>query len=172
MSEMSIPKLVPLSNPLLHRKAQAVNVSEIKDQRFQLLLDNLVIAMRYYKGVGIAAPQIGITKQIFVCEVNKNIRYPDAPDIPLQIYLNPHLTHVTSEVVILQEGCLSVRHLRADVPRAQKVRLSALNRYGEIVGVDVEGFQARIFQHECDHLNGRLFLERVRDFSTVVKIRA
>lgn len=165
-------KLVSLSSLFLHRKAHAVNPSEIKDRDFQQSLDNLVIAMRSYKGVGLAAPQVGINKQIFVCEVNKNIRYPTAPDIPLQIYLNPKLAVLTPDEVIMQEGCLSVRHLRADVPRAQKVRLSALNRFGEMTEIVAEGFLARIFQHECDHLDGHLFLERVRDFSTVVRWRA
>lgn len=133
------------------------------------MLDMLVKAMRYYKGVGIAAPQVGINKKIFVCEVANNPRYPSAPEIPLQLFLNPRIIWISPEETILQEGCLSVRNLRGDVPRSAKIRLSALDRFGKPVEIAAESFLARIFQHECDHLSGHLFLERVRDHSTVVR---
>ena len=168
---MAILKLVPLANPILHRKASEVDPSEIRDTEFQQFLDTLVAAMRHYNGVGIAAPQVGIDKQVFACEVNNNTRYPEAPSIPLQILINPKIIFYAQEEIILQEGCLSIKNLRGDVPRAGKVRLSALDRSANPVDILAEGFLARIFQHECDHLSGHLFLERVRDHSTMVKVK-
>ena len=164
-------KLVRLADPILHRKAPDVEPEEIQDKTFQHFLDAMVMAMRHYNGVGIAAPQIGIGKQIFACEVRNNVRYQSAPNIPLQIYINPQIIERSGEDVVLQEGCLSVADLRGDVPRAAKIRLSALDRSGNPVDIVAEGFLARIFQHECDHLAGHLFLERVRDRSSIVKIK-
>ena len=164
-----IPKLVRLDHPILHRRASLVEPNAIQEAWHQKELDILVLAMRHYHGVGLAAPQVGINRQIFVCEVNQNPRYPDAPNIPLQIYINPEITYRSLEEIIMQEGCLSIKGLRGDVPRSAKVTLSGFDRYGSSVKVDAEGFLARIFQHECDHLIGHIFLERIRDFSTVVR---
>ncbi len=168
---MDALKLVRLADPILHRKASDVEPGEIPDKMFQKFLDAMVMAMRRYNGVGMAAPQIGIGKRIFACEVRNNLRYPSAPNIPLQIYINPQIIWRSEEDIVLQEGCLSVTDLRGDVPRAAKVRLSALDRSGNPVEIMAEGFLARIFQHECDHLVGHLFLERVRERSSIVKVK-
>lgn len=168
---MDIPKLVRLDDPILHRRSKPVDVSVIRQSWFQTELEMLISAMRHYRGVGLAAPQVGINRQIFVCGVNKNPRYPEAEDIPLQVYINPEIKDPSGEETILQEGCLSVPTLRADVPRSLKLTLFALDRDGQAVRVRAEGFLARIFQHECDHLAGHLFLERVRDLSTVTRSR-
>ena len=168
---MEFPKLARLNDPILHRRAQAVAPDAFGQLWFQHELDVLVEAMRYFRGVGIAAPQIGIARQMFACEVDHNTRYPDAPPVPLAIYVNPVLERDAETENVLQEGCLSVPALRADVPRATRIVLKAFDRYGQPVTVKAEGFLARIFQHEWDHLNGHIFLERVRDFGSVVRVR-
>jgi len=166
---MDTLKLVHLNDPILHRKAKLVPPEIIKETWFQQELEALVEAMRTFHGVGIAATQVGIDRQVFICEVKHNERYPDQPDIPLQIYINPVIKKRSKEEDLLQEGCLSLPETWGEVPRACEVTLVALDREGKSVKVKAEGFLARIFQHECDHLEGHIFLERVRDMGSVIR---
>jgi len=166
---MDVPKLVRLNEPILHKRASPVDPKDIGQPWFQNELDILVRAMRSYQGVGIAASQIGVDKKIFALEIKENARYPDALPIPLQIYINPVIKKYSSEQLVFQEGCLSVPSLRGDVPRSAEITLAAMDREGNEVTVKADGFLARIIQHECDHLNGLIFLQRVEDHGTVVR---
>jgi peptide deformylase len=127
----------------------------------------MIETMYDYDGAGLAAPQVHVSKQIVVMEVSKNPRYPNAPAIPLTVYINPEITPLTEEMDEDWEGCLSVPGLRGRVPRYTKIRLRAYDRDGQRVDFVAEGFHARVIQHECDHLWGKLYIDRVRDTTSL-----
>lgn len=162
-----ILKLVQLGNPVLRRKSEPVPRHEIPSKEFQKFLDDLIDTMHAAEGVGIAAVQVGVPKSVFVVEVKNNSRYPKAPAIPLQIFINPEVEILKSGEEKDWEGCLSVPGLRGEVPRAQAVRLSASNRSGEKVELEARDFFARVIQHEWDHLEGRVYLDRMRGLETL-----
>jgi peptide deformylase len=116
-------------------------------------------------GAGLAAPQLGINKQIVVFGFEKNRRYPDAESIEETILINPTLTIIDHLEEEDWEGCLSVPGIRAKIPRYKKIRYQGFDRSGKLINRTVEGFHARVVQHECDHLTGKLFPMRVKDFS-------
>ena len=130
----------------------------------------MIETMREYNGAGLAAPQVHVLKQICVIEVHGNPRYPDAPAIPLTVLINPVVTPLTEETEDGWEGCLSVPDMRGIVPRATSVRLEALDREGHPIDVVAKEFFARVIQHETDHLHGRVYLDRMRDFSTLTHL--
>jgi peptide deformylase len=127
----------------------------------------MIETMYDYDGAGLAAPQVHVSKQIVVMEVSQNPRYPNAPAIPLTVYINPEITPLTEEMDEDWEGCLSVPGLRGRVPRYTKIRLRAYDRDGQRVDFVAEGFHARVIQHECDHLWGKLYIDRVRDTTSL-----
>jgi peptide deformylase len=110
---------------------------------------------------------VHVSKQIVVMEVSQNPRYPNAPAIPLTVYINPEITPLTEEMDEDWEGCLSVPGLRGRVPRYTKIRLRAYDRDGQRVDFVAEGFHARVIQHECDHLWGKLYIDRVQDTASL-----
>jgi peptide deformylase len=110
------------------------------------------------------------SKQIAVIEVLRNPRYPDAPDVPLTVIVNPRVTPLGEEMEEAWEGCLSVSDLRGRVPRYTAVRLQALDRNGEPVDLVAKNFFARVIQHETDHLNGKVYLDRMKDLSTLTHL--
>jgi peptide deformylase len=160
-------KVVRLGHPALRQKAAKVDPARVKDAKFQKLLDDMIETMRAYDGVGIAAPQIGLPLAIFCVEYKSNRRYPSMPDIPVYTVINPKLTVTDASEVRLMEGCLSVPDLRGDTPRAKAVRLEGLDRHGAPLKLEVKGFHARILQHEYDHLQGKVYLDRVTDRKTL-----
>lgn len=160
-------KVVRLGHPALRQKSQKVDPARIPDAKFQKLLDDMIETMRAYEGVGIAAPQIGLPLAIFCVEYKSNRRYPDMPNIPVYTVINPKLTVTDSSEIRLMEGCLSIPDLRGDTPRAKAVRLEGLDRDGEPLSFEAKGFHARILQHEYDHLQGRVYLDRVTDKKTL-----
>ena len=120
--------------------------------------------MRAAKGAGLAAPQIGVGLQVVVFGSNeRNPRYPDRPLVPHTVLLNPVITPLTDAIEEDWEGCLSVPGLRGRVPRYQRIRYSGFDPYGDSIAREVEGFHARVVQHECDHLIGMLYPMRMRD---------
>ena len=160
-------KVVRLGHPALRDKAEAVDLKRIQEPRFQKLLDRLVATMRAYDGVGIAAPQVGLSQRIFCVECLKNKRYPGVPSIPLYIVINPKVTIVDRKKQYLFEGCLSIPDLRGDVPRAKAVRLTGWDRKGSKINFVARGFHARVIQHEYDHLNGKVYLDHLKDKKTL-----
>ncbi len=129
------------------------------------LLEDLRDTMRAQNGAGLAAPQIGVGLRVVIFGVERNPRYPDAEPVPYTELVNPVLTPLSDELEDGWEGCLSVPGLRGVVPRYRRLRYRGMIPGGEIIERDVEGFHARVVQHECDHLDGILYPMRVRDFS-------
>ncbi len=158
---MSILKVARLGHPIIRKTASPVAAEEVQSSEFQKLIDAMVETMKEYDGVGLAAPQIYISKQIAVIEVNKNARYPNAPHIPLTVLINPRIVSHSSKSEDGWEGCLSIPDLRGIVPRCQSLVCEALDRSGNSVRIEAKGFFARVIQHECDHLEGKVYLDRM-----------
>jgi peptide deformylase len=167
---MAILKVARLGHPVLRRAAAPVPVSEIRLPETQRLIDDMIETMREYNGAGLAATQVHTLKQIAVIEVLSNPRYPDAPQIPLTVIVNPIVTLLTDAMEAGWEGCLSVPDLRGMVPRCTEVRLQAYDRAGGPVNLIAKDFFARVIQHEADHLNGIVFLDRMQDLSTLTHL--
>lgn len=160
---MAILKVARLGHPLLRERALELQAEEIRSESFQDFVDDLVATMHEYDGAGLAAPQVHVLRRVLVMEVRNNPRYPDAPPIPLTVLVNPVIEALTEEEIEVWEGCLSVPGIRGKVPRLARIRLRALDRHGEEIDQVFEGFPAAVVQHECDHLDGRVFVDRVRD---------
>jgi peptide deformylase len=158
-------KVALLGHPVLRQQASQVDLDEIPSTAFQAFLDDLVATMREYDGVGIAAPQVHVSKRVFAMEVQNNPRYPDAPPLPLTIVVNPEieLPHDSVPTVRLGEACLSIPGLRGQVLRHKELILTGLDRFGATLEMQLSGFPARIVQHEVDHLNGRVYLDAMGD---------
>ena len=167
---MAILKVARLGHPVLRKVAAPVEPSEIRSAETQRLIDDMVETMREYNGAGLAATQVHVLKQICVIEVQGNPRYPDAPAIPLTVLINPVVTPLTEEMENGWEGCLSVPDMRGVVSRVTAVRLECYDRNGERVDVVAKDFFARVIQHETDHLNGIVYVDRMRDLSTLSHI--
>ncbi|HEX6081236.1 MAG TPA: peptide deformylase [Methylomirabilota bacterium] len=167
---MAILKVARLGHPVLRQVSAPVPRGHVRTAETQRLIDDMIETMREYNGAGLAAPQVHVLKQICVIEVHGNPRYPDAPAIPLTVLINPVVTVLTDETEDGWEGCLSVPDMRGIVPRAASVRLEALDREGNPVDVVAKEFFARVIQHETDHLHGRVYLDRMRDFSTLTHL--
>jgi peptide deformylase len=167
---MAILKVARLGHPVLRQVAAPVPVAEIPAADTQRLIDDMIETMREYNGAGLAATQVHTLQQICVIEVNQNPRYPDAEPIPLTVLVNPTVTPLGDDMVQGWEGCLSVPDMRGVVPRYTSVRLEAFDRTGASIDVVVKEFFARVVQHETDHLNGIVYLDRMRELSTLTHL--
>jgi len=163
---MSVREIVTVGHPVLRERAREITPGELASRDVQTLIDDLVDTMRHANGAGLAANQIGVPLRVAVIEVNDNPRYPYKPRIPLTIVVNPVLEPLGTETVAINEGCLSVPNLRGEVDRFVEVRVRFLDREGREHDEIRRGLTAGTFQHECDHLDGRLFLDRVTDPTT------
>jgi peptide deformylase len=152
-----------MGDPRLLEPARLVD--DVRAAAISDLIEDLFDTMQSAGGVGLAAPQIGVGLQVVIFGFDKSERYPDAESVPETILINPVITLLTEEEVLGWEGCLSVPGLRGEVPRCARIRYQGLNEQGRPIDRTVEGFHARVVQHECDHLWGTLFPMRVRDFS-------
>jgi len=169
---MALLKIARLGHPAIRTGGKALSSQEWTSPDFQTFLDNLVETMRDADGVGIAAPQVHMPQQVVAIEVDPhNPRYPGYPEIPLTILLNPRIVSHLSEMEKDWEGCLSVPDLRGQVPRWTSLQVQGLDRHGNPVEFTAEGFFARVIQHEIDHLNGKVFLDRLPDLSTLTYLR-
>ena len=162
---MAIQEILKMGDFRLLQKAELVNPHDIRSEKVQAIIADLFDTMRAVNGAGLAAPQIGHNLQIVLFGFNKNPRYPDAPAIPETVLINPHITVISNVEEEEWEGCLSVPGIRAKVPRFKKIRYQGLDQEGNTVDRTIEGFHARVVQHECDHLIGKLFPMRVKDFT-------
>jgi len=167
---MAILKVARLGHPVLRQEAQPLTLDEIRSPDTQRFIDDMIETMREYDGAGLAANQVHTLEQICVIEVLGNPRYPDAPHIPLTVLINPVVTPLTEEIEDGWEGCLSVPDMRGRVPRFTEVRLECRDRAGEKLDLVAKEFFARVIQHETDHLHGRVYLDRMRDFSTLTHL--
>ena len=152
-------EIVQLGNSALRDIAQPVY--GIHDAEVQTLIDKLLATMVQGNGVGIAAPQVGRSLRIIIIASRPNPRYPNAPTMEPMVMVNPHLLSHSEETALGWEGCLSIPGLRGLVPRYRAIEVEYMNRDGSIERQDLTDFVARIFQHEFDHLGGKVFLDRV-----------
>ncbi len=164
---MSILKVSRLGHPVLRQVTQNVSPRELESPALQKLIDDMVETMKEYDGVGLAADQVHESKQIAVLEVADNPRYPQKPNVPLTVLINPKITPLSEEIEDDWEGCLSVPDLRGRVPRYKSIRVQAWDRSGNELDFVADDFHARVIQHEFDHLHGKVYLDRMRDFSTL-----
>jgi peptide deformylase len=164
---MAILKVARMGHPILRQVAEPLSPEAILAPEVQGFIDDLIETMWEYDGAGLAAPQVHVSRQIVVFAVDGNPRYPEAPSIPLTVLINPRLTATTDVIEEDWEGCLSVPGLRGKVPRYAQVRVEAYGRQGEPLDFVAEGFHARVVQHETDHLFGKLYIDRMRDLSSL-----
>jgi len=160
---MAVLKIVKIGSEGLRRKCRCLVKAEIKTPKFKRFLNHMVQTMRSANGVGIAANQVGVSQRAIAMECRANKRYPKAGEFPLSILINPRILKYSKETVTDWEGCLSIPGYRGLVPRAQKVTFEALTPEGEKVVRTVEGFQARVIQHEVDHIMGHFYIDRMPD---------
>jgi peptide deformylase len=167
---MAILKVARLGHPVLRQVAKPVPREEIRSADVQRLIDDMIETMREYDGAGLAANQVHTLRAIAVIEVLANPRYPDAPQIPLTVVINPVVAPVGDEMEDGWEGCLSVPDMRGVVPRYRAIRLECYDRDAQKVSLIAKDFFARVIQHESDHLNGIVYLDRMRGLSTLSHI--
>ena len=160
---MAIRKIATVGHPVLRQVARELSRDELRSELTQRFIDDLVETMRDAAGAGLAANQVYEPIRITAIEINKNPRYPYKPNYPLTILVNPVLTPTTDETFLNFEGCLSVPNLRGEVRRYTGVRVRAWDRNGDDLDFEVKGLTAGTFQHEVDHLDGKVFLDRVED---------
>ncbi len=161
---MAVRDILKMGDERLLRVAQPVTAFNTPE--LHALLKDLGDTMLAANGAGLAAPQIGVDLQVVVFGSGEiNSRYPDAPVVPYTVLINPVLTPIGDEEEEGWEGCLSVPGLRGVVPRFKRLRYQGFDPLGNTIDRTVEGFHARVVQHECDHLIGKLYPMRVRDFS-------
>ena len=161
---MTVHEILKMGDPRLLRVAPPV--TEFDTDELHLLISDMFDTMAAVNGAGLAAPQIGVNLQLVIFGTDAvNPRYPDAPIVPRTVLLNPVITPIGAEEEEGWEGCLSVPGLRGVVPRWQHLRYTGFDQYGDPIERAVEGFHARVVQHECDHLIGTLYPMRIRDFT-------
>src|SRR5215204_667084 len=156
---MTLRKIVTLPEPVLRRKAHSITKV---DKNLQILIDDMVETMRDAPGVGLAAPQIGLTERLIVVEYYEHEEDEEKEDAPKKVWavLNPEIVKASEETLLGVEGCLSIPGLVGEVERHTSIQVKGLNKHGKPMKIKAEGWLARIFQHEIDHLNGVLFPDR------------
>lgn len=161
-----ILEIIQLGHPVLRSTAQMVE--NVQDQRIQKLIDNLIATVSHANGVGIAAPQVAEGDRLFVVASRPNPRYPHAPVMEPTAMINPQLLAHSTEVIKDWEGCLSIPGIRGSVPRYQAIEIEYTDRNGKLQKQELTDFVARIFQHEYDHLDGIVFLDRLESTQDIV----
>ncbi|MFK8004270.1 MAG: peptide deformylase [Polyangiales bacterium] len=170
MTETMAAQVLPIAQigePVLRKPAALIEPGELAGEEMQRFIDSLIATMRHACGAGLAANQVFVAKRVCVMEVGDNPRYPYKPNIPLTVLVNPVLTPLGDETFDSYEGCLSVPNLRGVVKRPVGVRVDALDRFGQALTREVWGLSAGTYFHECDHLDGKLFVDRVEDTKTL-----
>jgi peptide deformylase len=163
---MSILKVARMGNPVLRAKARAVEPSEIRQPGFQKFIDDMIETMNEYRGIGLAAPQVHEGVRLIVVGIQHDDEDQES-DIHILPLINPEVTPVGADLVEGWEGCLSIPEVRGRVPRAPVIQVRFLDRRGKRVESTLDGFAARVVQHETDHLDGVLFIDRMRSFDSL-----
>jgi len=167
---MSILKVARIGHPVVRQPAQSVSLEDLRSPAMQKLVDDMQQTMYEYDGVGLAGPQVHESLRLAVLEVPSSDRRAEG-GVPFSVLVNPVVTPLGTEMHDGWEGCLSSPDLRGLVPRFARVRVEAFDREGRPYTLEAEGFQARVIQHECDHLEGRVYLDRMRDMRTLSFIK-
>ena len=160
---MTVREILKMGDARLLRVAQPVQ--QFNTRELATLVADMQDTMVAANGAGLAAPQIGVDLQLVVFGFQQNERYPDAPPVPMTVLINPQISPLGEEVVDGWEGCLSVPGLRGKVPRWARIRYTGFDLQGRAIDREVDGFHARVVQHECDHLIGRLYPTRMTDLT-------
>ncbi len=164
MSE--ILEIIQLGHPIL--RSQAQNVDNIHSSQVQSLIDNLLATVIASNGVGIAAPQVASRDRLFIVASRPNPRYPNAPEMEPTAMINPQILANSSQLVTGWEGCLSIPGIRGLVPRYQAIEVEYSDRTGKLHKQELTDFVARIFQHELDHLDGIVFVDRLQSTQDLI----
>jgi peptide deformylase len=157
---MAIRPVLKMGHPVLRQVAMPVVRF---DQDLQTLIADMDETMRSLSGAGLAAPQIGVSQRVVIFEVQENPRYPQVKPVPYTVLVNPELSPLGDEIEEGWEGCLSVPGMRGLVPRYHRLRYRGFDQHGTAIDRTVEGFHARVVQHEVDHLDGILYPQRIQD---------
>ena len=165
---MSILKVARLGHPVLRNKASDIEIADIKAGKFKTLVDDMIQTMHAYEGVGLAGPQVHLALRIFVFEVEERVaKRRGVPKLGAGVFFNATYEGIGVEKVTDWEGCLSVPFLGGEVPRYKKVLVRGVDENGEPSELEIHGFTARIFQHEIDHTDGHVYLDRMSDLTTL-----
>jgi len=167
---MSILKVARIGHPVVRTAASPVPGELLSDRLFQKLIDDMRETMYEYDGVGLAAPQVHEGLRLAVIELPASDGRSDE-EVPFTVLVNPAVTPIGEEMEDGWEGCLSVPDLRGVVPRARSLKLEALDREGRPFSLEAHGFFARVIQHECDHLNGHVYLDRMADMRSLTFVK-
>lgn len=162
---MTLSPIVKAGNPSLKMRSQEVDLPQIETPEIQSIIDNLIATMQHYHGAGLCAPQIGINLRIISYGFDVNPRYPNAGPVSLTIMINPIILNHSQDMQQGFEGCLSFGTLRGEVPRYTQLQVKFFDRTGNEIIKSVNDFEARIIQHEVDHLDGIFFIERMNKFN-------
>jgi peptide deformylase len=160
---MAVREILKMGDPRLLRQAEPVRVFDTPE--LHALIADMFETMHAANGAGLAAPQIGVNLQLVIYGFKSNPRYPDAPQVPETVLINPVLTPLSQDMEEGFEGCLSVPGLRGSVPRYTRLHYEGFDQYGNRIVRDAEDFHARVVQHEVDHVHGLLYPMRIKDFS-------
>jgi peptide deformylase len=160
---MAVREILKMGDPRLLRVAEPV--TQFDTPQLRALIADMFDTMHAANGAGLAAPQIGVNLQLVIYGFKHNPRYPDAPQVPETVLINPVLTPLSEQQEEAFEGCLSVPGLRGSVPRYTRLHYEGFDQYGQRIVRDADGFHARVVQHEVDHLNGILYPMRIKDFT-------
>jgi peptide deformylase len=165
---MSILKVARLGHPVLRMKASDVETADIKAGKFRALIDDMIETMHEYEGVGLAGPQIHLPLRIFVFEVQEKVaKRRGIAKLSAGVFFNAVYEPIGTDTITDWEGCLSVPFLGGEVPRYKRLRLRGLDHEGNEAELEVTDFTARIFQHEVDHTDGHVYLDRMPDLTTL-----
>ncbi|AKH38768.1 MULTISPECIES: peptide deformylase [Nitrosomonas] len=161
---MTVRAVLKMGDPRLLQEARRVN--KFNTPELDALIQDMKDTMAALNGAGLAAPQIGVDQQVVIFGVDYNPRYPEAEAVPFTVLINPVVAPLSKKMEEDWEGCLSVPGLRGMVPRYTRIRYEGVDQFGNVIDRRVEGFHARVVQHECDHLHGILYPMRITDFRT------
>ena len=166
---MSVHTILKMGNPILRKVSSLFPIEEIKSEETKKLISDMFETMESTGGIGLAAPQIGINKQLAIIELPKNSeRYPEAPESDRFIIFNPNITLLSEERQGFWEGCLSIPGLRGFVERPNKIRVDYLDEKAKSKTIELEGFMATVFQHELDHLFGKIYIDHITDMKLLI----
>jgi peptide deformylase len=165
---MAILKVARLGHPVLREKASEVDPKDIKAGKFRPLIEDMIDTMHAYEGVGLAGPQVHLPLRIFVFEVEEKVaKRRGIPKLGAGVFFNATYEPIGRDTITDWEGCLSVPFLGGEVPRFKKLRVRGIDQEGKASMIEVEDFTARIFQHEIDHTDGHVYLDRMPDLTTL-----